>query len=176
LSFGTLSLKNRALRHLSQREHSRAELERKLSKHLANTARDAANARPGEPADAEESCADTASADIAQALDQLAAAGLIDEGRVAESVLNHRGRSHGVRRLRQDLQAKGLDAELVQSTLQQARSTELARAREVWQRRFGHPPADAAERARQLRFLLGRGFETQTALKVVQPNPDEDLD
>jgi regulatory protein len=174
LSFGTLSLKGRALRHLSQREHSRAELERKLARHLADTSRRAAAARSGEPGEDAASSTDTASADIAQALDQLAAAGLIDEGRVAESVLNHRGRSHGVRRLRQDLQAKGLDAELVQATLHQARNTELARAREVWQRRFGQPPADAAERARQLRFLLGRGFETGTALKVVQGDAEED--
>ena len=52
------------------------------------------------------------------------------------------------------------------STLQQARGTELARAQEVWRRRFGHPPADAAERARQMRFLAGRGFEGDIIRRV----------
>ena len=110
----------------------------------------------------------SAQAQIALALDQLAAAGLLSDARAASSVLGSQGRKFGVRRLKLVLQSKGLDAELVRATLQQARGTEFERALEVWRRRFGVPPADAAERARQMRFLAGRGFDGDVIRRVVQ--------
>lgn len=155
MGFGSLSVKGRALRYLAQREHSRAELERKLSQKVQDT----------EVASAEQQ--------ICKALDELAAAGLLSESRAAASVLSGQGQRYGVRRLRQTLQAKGIEPELLSATLQQARSTELDRAREVWRRRFGTPPADAAERARQMRFLAGRGFEGEVIRRVVQGAEDD---
>lgn len=155
MSFAALSVKGRALRYLSQREHSRVELERKLARHVQDT-EDA-----------------SAPAQIAAALDDLAAKGLLSEARTAESVLNSQGRRYGVRRLKQTLQGKGLAPDLVASTLQQARGTELERAQEVWRRRFGEPAADAAERARQMRFLAGRGFEGEVIRRVVRGTEDE---
>jgi regulatory protein len=155
VSFAALSVKGRALRYLSQREHSRVELERKLARHVQDT-EDA-----------------SAPAQIAAALDDLAAKGLLSEARTAESVLNSQGRRYGVRRLKQTLQGKGLAPDLVASTLQQARGTELERAQEVWRRRFGEPAADAAERARQMRFLAGRGFEGEVIRRVVRGTEDE---
>lgn len=150
MSFAALSVKGRALRYLSQREHSRVELERKLARHVQDT---------------EES---TAQAQISAALDDLASKGLLSEARTAESVLNSQGRRYGIHRLKQTLQGKGLAPELVASTLQQARGTELERAQDVWRRRFGEPAADAAERARQMRFLAGRGFEGEVIRRVLR--------
>ena len=147
---GAVSVKGRALRYLAQREHSRQELERKLARRVDDT----------EQASAQEQ--------IARALDELTAAGLLSESRAAASVLRSQGQRYGVRRLKQTLQSKGLDAELISTTLQQAHSTELERAREVWRRRFGTPPASAAERARQMRFMAGRGFEGDVIRRVVQ--------
>jgi len=155
VGFGAISVKGRALRYLSQREHSRVELERKLSRHVQDT---------------EAACAQ---AQIASALDDLAAKGLLSEARTAESVLNSQGRRYGVRRLKQTLQGKGLAAELVASTLLRARGTELERAQEMWRRRFGEPAADAAGRARQMRFLAGRGFEGDVIRRVVRGGEDE---
>ena len=155
MAFGALSVKGRALRYLSQREHSRLELERKLARHVQDT--EEASARQ----------------QISQALDQLAAAGLLSESRAAESVLASQGQRFGSRRLKQVMQAKGLDAQLVSATLQQARLTELDRAREVWRRRFGAPPADAAERARQQRFMAGRGFDGDVIRRVVQGTEED---
>ena len=152
---GALSVKGRALRYLAQREHSRQELERKLARRVNDT----------EQASAQQQ--------IAHALDELTAAGLLSESRAAASVLRSQGQRYGVRRLKQTLQSKGLDAELISTTLQQAHSTELERAREVWRRRFGTPPASAAERARQMRFMAGRGFEGDVIRRVVQ-GADED--
>lgn len=155
MGFGSLSVKGRALRYLAQREHSRAELERKLARHVEDLPE--ANAQ----------------AQIAAALDDLAAKGLLSEARVAASVLLSQGRRYGVRRLKQTMQTKGLAPELVAQTLQQARATELARAQEVWRRRYGSAPADAAERARQMRFLAGRGFEGDVIRRVVRGSSDE---
>ncbi len=152
---GALSVKGRALRYLAQREHSRAELQRKLARGVQDLS----------PADAQ--------AQIDAALDELAAKGLLSEERTAQSVLRTQGRRFGLRRLRQTLQAKGLATDLVAHTLQQARTTELERAREVWQRRFGQAPADAAERARQMRFMAGRGFDADVIRQVVQGGGDE---
>jgi regulatory protein len=150
MSFGTLSLKGRALRYLAQREHSRAELERKLKRFVDDTPEASAQTQ------------------IAAALDELGAKDLQSDARAAASVLLGQGRRHGSRRLKQTLQAKGLDAALVSSTLQQARGTELARAREVWQRRYGKVAADAEARAKQMRFMAGRGFDGEVIRQVVR--------
>ena len=154
MAFGTLSIKGRALRWLAQREHSRAELERKLARFVED--------QPGA----------SAAEQIAHALDELTARGFIDEARVAESVLSGPGQRYGTRRLQQALRSKGLDAELTAATLQQARVTELERARQVWQRKFGAVAADAPGLARQVRFLTARGFESDIIRRVVGDRGD----
>ena len=138
-----LSLKGRALRLLSAREHSRAELERKLAQFE------------------EESGA------LAKALDELQAKGFINEQRVVESVLNRRSAKLGTARIRQELQGKGLAPEAVLDAVEQLRATEVDRAREVWRKKFGVPAADLASRARQARFLASRGFSAETASRVI---------
>jgi regulatory protein len=156
MAFGALSVKGRALRYLAQREHSRLELERKLARFVEDA--------PEAPAQQQ----------IARALDDLEAHGFLSETRVAESVLQGQGARFGARRLKQTLLAKGLGAELVASTLLQARGTEFERAAEVWRRRFGEPAADAAGRARQMRFLAGRGFDGDVIRRVVAGITDDD--
>ena len=155
MGFGALSVKGRALRYLAQREHSRRELERKLARHV------------------EDQPEASAQAQIAAALDDLVAKGLLSEARVAESILASLGQRYGTRRLKQSMQMKGLAPALVTSTLLQARSTELERAREVWRRRFGSLPVNAAERARQMRFLAGRGFEGDVIHRVLRSQDDD---
>ena len=147
------SLKVRALRLLSQREHSRAELSRKLARHL----------------DAED---DASAARLEAVLDELEAKGLLSEQRAAEAVVARGAARYGERRLRQDLVGKGLGPELVARTLASTRGTELERARELWRRRFGTLAADAGERARQARFLAGRGFSTDIIFKIVKGQDD----
>jgi regulatory protein len=74
----------------------------------------------------------------------------------------------GSRRLKQMLQARSLDPDLVTDALQQARSTEFDRALDIWRRRFGTAASDLAERARQQRFLLGRGFDAAIVSRVLK--------
>ncbi|AVO41331.1 recombination regulator RecX [Simplicispira suum] len=142
-----LSLKGRALRLLSQREHSRAELERKLARHL----------QEGE--------------DLAAVLDDLQAKGFICEARVLASVLHLRAPRLGGARLRQELAAKGLDAARVREALAELAPTEPDRAQALWERRFGAAPTDAREWARQARFLAARGFAAEIVRRVVPPAP-----
>lgn len=142
------TLKGRALRLLSQREHSRRELERKLQPY---------EEEPGT---------------LTQALDELQARGFISEERVAESVLNRRASRLGLARIRQELQDKGLDGELIAQTLSGLKDSELARVREVWQRKFDALPQTPQERARQTRFLLGRGFSAGVIALLFRSDPD----
>ncbi len=145
------SLKGRALRLLSGREHSRKELERKLAPH------------------------EEAPGDLQKALDELQAKGFISDERAAESVIHRRASRLGMGRLKQELQAKGLDAALVSETMERLKGTELTRAREVWRRRFsGELPRDAAERAKQSRFLAARGFGGEVIRKVLAGGAGED--
>jgi regulatory protein len=150
MGFGVPSLKGRALRYLAQREHSRSELARKLARHVEDTP------------DA------SAAEQIARVLDELAAAGLQSEARVADAVLRVKGARFGSHKLRQTLQAKGLDADLIRQTLALGRGSELERATEVWRRKFGTLPAGPAELARQQRFLAGRGFSGEVIRRVVK--------
>ncbi|MEY4073506.1 MAG: Regulatory protein RecX [Pseudomonadota bacterium] len=137
-----ISLKGRALRLLSQREHSRVELERKLAEH---------EEEPGA---------------LARALDELQAKGFISEERVVESVVHRRASKLGAARVQQELAAKGLSAESMSLALEQLRVTEFERARDVWSRKFGESATDPKERAKQMRFLLSRGFAAEVVRKV----------
>jgi regulatory protein len=143
MSFAQLSLKGRALRLLSGREHSRLELERKLGSF---------EEEPGE---------------LTRVLDELQAKGFISEARVIESVVHRRGAKLGTARIKQELQGKGLDPEAVSEALAGLRATEQARAQEVWRKKFGEPATDAQASAKQMRFLASRGFGGDVIRRVV---------
>ncbi|MFC7435280.1 recombination regulator RecX [Hydrogenophaga bisanensis] len=149
MGFQKLSLKGRALKLLAAREHSRSELEKKLASH---------EEVPGE---------------LAQALDELQAKGFISEQRVVESVLHRRAARLGAGRVKQELQAKGISAEVMADAIDALRSTEMERAREVWRKKFGEPAADAAGRAKQMRFLAARGFGADAIRRVVSGADDD---
>ena len=149
MAFAAPSLKGRALRLLSQREHSRAELERKLAQY---------EEEPGT---------------LARALDELAAKDFISEARVVESVLHQRAPRLGALRVRQELAQKGIAPEAIAQAVAALQATEFERAREVWRRRFAAPAQDANERARQARFLLARGFSGAVVAKVLRHDLDE---
>ncbi len=154
-----LSLTGRALRLLSAREHSRAELERKIAPHAP------------EPAE------------LARVLDALQAKGFISPQRVAESVIHRRASRLGVARIRHELQQKGLEPALVQAAVASLMGSEIDRAREVWRKKFGHTRSAGdgatqtpgpAERAQQMRFLAARGFGGDTIRRVVSGPMDDD--
>lgn len=144
-----ISLKGRALRYLSAREHSRLELARKLSRY----------AEEGD--------------DIEQLLDWLEASKFLSESRFSESLVNRRAGRFGNSRIMLELQSHGVDGDALQDIKHNLSQSEAQRARDVWQRKFGTPPADAAERAKQMRFLLQRGF-SHRAIQAAMSGRDLD--
>jgi regulatory protein len=145
----SVSLRAQALKLLARREHTRLELERKLAPNAEN---------PGE---------------LEQLLDELTARGWLAEARVAEQVIHTRRGRFGSRRIRQELRAKGVAEEVVASVLPQLKDTEADAAREVWRRKFRAPPRNRTERARQIRFMQGRGFDMETILKVIRASESD---
>lgn len=100
-------------------------------------------------------------------LDELAAARLLSNERFAESLVHRRAERYGAATIRHEMRTHGLDEALVQAHAAALERTEFQRARAVWQRRFGAPPESLAERARQTRFLLARGFSAETVRRVL---------
>lgn len=153
---GAPSLKARALRYLAQREHSRAELARKLARH------------------AEDTPEATAAQQVDAVLDALAAAGLLSDRRAAEALVGAKAPRLGALRLRELLRDRGVPDDEAADALESVRAGELARAQALWQRRFGAVAEDAAGRARQARFLAGRGFDAEVVRRVVRGRGDAD--
>ena len=138
------SLKGRALRLLSQREHSRTELERKLAPH---------EEVPGE---------------LAKALDELQARDFINDGRAINSLVNRRAGKLGSARIKQELALKGLSGEAVAEALAGLKVTEFSRAQAVWRKKFDSLPTDPETRAKHMRFLITRGFNAEVVRRVVK--------
>jgi regulatory protein len=143
------TLRERALRLLARREHSRAELARKLRPHVV------------------------AEDDLDALLDDLTRRTQLSEERYAESRANALSRKFGAARIAQELRSKGLDKELAGRAVEAARSTEVERARAVWLRKFRTAPLTREERAKQMRFLQSRGFSFD-AIRAVIRGADED--
>jgi SOS response regulatory protein OraA/RecX len=147
-----LSLRGRALGYLSRREHSRAELSRKLTPHLGE----------GDSLDT--------------LLDALEREGWLSNERFVESVVHRRGTRLGTSRIVHELKRNGIDETLIQDAGTELKKTELTRAREVWSKKFGEPPTTPAERAKQARFLATRGFNGGTIVKVLKMGDDDFID
>ena len=142
------TLRDRALRLLARREHSRAELAGKLRTY----------ASPQE--------------DLEALLEDLSRRRLLSDERYAESRAHALSRKYGAARIAHELRAKGLDKELAEQASGAARATEVDRAREVWRRKFRVAPRTREERAKQMRFLQSRGFSFD-AIRAVVGGPGE---
>ena len=145
------TLRERALRLLARREYARGELARKLAEHAES---------------AEE---------IDAVLENLVSRNLLSDARYAEMRLHARSARYGNARIAQELRAGGVGEELVDSALAGAEN-ELARAREVWLRKYGSVgvPSEASGRARQMNFLMRRGFSGETIRRVLRGDYEDD--
>ena len=165
-----LSLKARALALLAQREHSEAELRRKLLPH-ANAAQRAVAGDGGASVNdldpvREAGGVGDACARVDQVIEWLRAHRYLDDQRFVESRLHARASRYGNRRIHQELAQHGI--ELPEDAAQALKASEFDRAREVWRRRFGAAPVNAAEYARQSRFLAQRGFSAEVVSKLLR--------
>ncbi|MDH4286986.1 MAG: recombination regulator RecX [Gallionella sp.] len=154
-----LSLRARALQYLARREYSRAELRGKL--------------QPYTQADEEfeQSFDPSKHADLDALLDDLTARGWLSDARATTQLLHAKRSRFGTQRITHELRQKGIAEELINAALPELKESELAAAREVWQRKFGALPQDEKEKARQIRFLQSRGFGFEVifqALRVLE--------
>jgi regulatory protein len=155
-----LSLKARALAFLSAREHSRSELRAKLLR-PARLKPDLEYTRTSEQGLEQ-------AAKVDAVLDELESLKYLSDERFVES-LAHRGSSRfGLIKLKHELKSHQIAEPLVKATLEQARSTELARASEVWSRKFEALPESPEDRVKQQRFLANRGFTPSVVYKVLK--------
>ncbi len=146
-----LSLKARALRYLSAREHSRQELAGKLGRY----------ANDGEDVDA--------------LLNELEAAGWLSDARFSDAMVRRRSTRMGNSRILHELRTHGIDGVTLQEIKQSLERDEGERAVEVWRKKFGQPPTDVKERARQMRFLQQRGF-SHSAIKLAMQTESENIE
>lgn len=137
------SLRARALGYLARREHSRAELRRKL----------AAHAESAEMLDG--------------LLDELEKGRQLSDKRYAEARVMVRSGRYGNGRLAQELRQAGVDDESIGLALASGED-EMARCRAVWQKKFGVLPGSLPERMKQERFLQYRGFSRESIRQVLQ--------
>jgi regulatory protein len=144
------ALRERALGLLARREHSQAELRRKL----ADPERDGA--------------------DLDALLEQLAAAGLQSDARYAEAFVHSRVlRGQGPLRIRQELRQRGVAADLADSALAEAGVDWAEQLAAAYRKRFGSaPPGDRRDLARRARFLAQRGFASEQ-IRALLTDPGE---
>jgi regulatory protein len=163
-------LKARALQWLAQREQSRVELAAKLLPHAVAEAA-AAEAAGSSAAEL------PPAARVEAVLDWLEAHHYLSQERFVESRVHARAPRFGNLRIRHEL--KQHQVALPPDAAQALRDSELQRARAVRERKFSEVPTSAAERARQARFLAGRGFSSEAirqALRGAVHEPAEDDD
>lgn len=133
-------LKARALRFLTRREHSRAELARKLAPHAE-------------------------SAEVLEAvLRQLIEKKQLSDERYAEARTHWLSRKYGAARIRQDLKAHGVAAPVADRV---SSAGDLQKARAILARKYRTPATTREEKARRARFLQARGFSLDVVQALV---------
>ena len=139
------SLKATAVRMLARREYGRAELGARLV------------AKGASRVEADD------------VLDELERQGYLSDARFANAVVAQKAGQYGKRAIVHALKEKRVEPSAAEDALRALEGAdELADATALWQRRFGAPPRDEREKARQLRFLLARGYSTSVAFKVLR--------
>ena len=147
-------LEIRALRYLAQREHSRRELAQKLS--------------------ARKDCGETAElTELTEVLDKLEQQGFLSEQRMVEQVARIRRSRFGSQRIIHELKAKGIDDHLIDGIRPALQENELEAAFNIWRKKFDHSPATREERAKQIRFMMNRGFSMETIQRVLSQANEE---
>ena len=145
-----ISLRERALRFLAAREHSRTELRRKLAPH-----------------------AESAEA-LDTLLDELTGGKQLSDARFAEARAHVMERKFGASRIAHDLRSKGVSDEEAHKAVTAARATDLERARDVYNRKFRMPATSREETAKRMRFLQSRGFSFDVIRAVLDGTVDGD--
>jgi regulatory protein len=134
---------------LARREYSRAALASRLA---------AKGAAPDE---------------VERLLDELAALGYLSDARFAHAVVTQKAGRFSRRAITESLKAAGVSAAAAEDALAEHTLADDEALAALWRRRFGRPPRDDREKARQVRFLQSRGFSLAAILRLLRHLPDE---
>ena len=135
-----LELKIRALRYLARREHSRAELARKLAPHAESPQA------------------------IETVLDDLANRKQLSDERYAEVRSHWLSRKYGAAKIRQDLKAHGVAEAVIERVSAEG---DLEKAKAILARKYRAVATTRDEKAKRARFLQSRGFSYEIIRKVL---------
>ena len=157
-----ISLRTRALQCLARREYSRAELCAKL---LPYTQADNGF---------EQAVESFGAASLDALLDDLIERGWLSDERAVNQLVYAKRSRFGSQRIIHELRQKGIAENLISEALLALKESEFDAAQEVWHKKFGMPPQDAKEKARQVRFLQSRGFSFEVILSMLN-NIESDI-
>ena len=135
-----IELKVRALRYLARREHSRAELARKLAPHAESPAM------------------------LEGVLDELASKRQLSDERYADVRANWLSRKYGAAKIRHDLKAHGVAEAVIERVSAEG---DYDRAKAIVARKYRGPATTSEEKARRARFLQSRGFSYEIIRKLL---------
>jgi regulatory protein len=108
-------------------------------------------------------------AEVATMLDDFERLGYLSDARYANALVAQRVGHAGRRKIARDLHDKGIAGDAAKEALAGlAGRDELADALALWQRRFGQAPVDERDKARQVRYLVSRGFSASIAFRVLR--------
>ena len=139
-----------ALRLLARRDYSRLELAKRLRMR------------------------GIAAGEIEPLLDDFERLGYLSDARYAHALVSQRAGRLGVRAIARDLHDKGIEADAARDALATLEPRdELRDAIALWSRRFGTAPADERDKARQVRFLISRGYSVSIALQAIRGDGKE---
>jgi len=134
------------LRLLARREHSRAELARKLAPHAGSAQ------------------------ELETLLDSLIEKRQLSDERYASERARWLARKYGPARIRRDLRAKGVAEELVALACS---DDELEQASLALRKKYRTKAMTREERARRARFLQGRGFSYEAIRRALDLSGDD---
>jgi regulatory protein len=140
----TISLLGRAIRYLSYRDHSESELIKKI--------------RPFAQSKDE----------LDEVIKKLKDKDFLSNARFAESLVLRKSRSLGSGRLLQEMKQHQLDTQIIQKHIKELKESESVRAMDVWQKKFGFIATEPKDIAKQIRFLVSRGFDQEIVYKIIR--------
>lgn len=140
-------LKSRALYYLAKREYSASELKEKLKTFTIelNLNQD----------------------DLGNLIAELQKQNLQSDDRFCESYINSKKNKFGILRLQHDLAQKGISEDIISIYINSLRDDEYNFALGVWQKKFDAPAKDQNEKAKQIRFMQGRGYGYEIINKII---------
>lgn len=140
-----LTTKERALGLLARREHSAAELKRKLL---------------------QKGCA---ADEIVSGLSELQAEGALSDRRFTEAYVHmRRNRGYGPLRIMAELREKGISADLADEYLNHEEHEWQSVLHQQYTRKYGNqPPADYQDKSKRIGYLQARGFKLDLIFDLI---------